>query len=251
MKNGLRCLAVVLMGVMVISGGAIAAEKTFINGIDANYPPYSFIDKTGKPDGLDVMAVNWIAKEMGFKVKHQPTEWAAIIPSLKAKKIDFIASGMSVTPERKEQVNFTLSYYQTVMVLVAKDISTLTVDQALNGNLKWGVQRGTSEAKWIEDNLLKKGKTFKLQQYDSAPLAMEDILNGRIDVAAVSTTSAEEFMLKGMALKIVGKYGQPDDETAYAVRKEDTELYKQLNDGLKKLMATPYWQELKNQYGLR
>ena len=251
MKNGLRCLAVVLMGVMVISGGAIAAEKTFINGIDANYPPYSFIDKTGKPDGLDVMAVNWIAKEMGFKVKHQPTEWAAIIPSLKAKKIDFIASGMSVTPERKEQVNFTVSYYQTVMVLVAKDISTLTVDQALNGNLKWGVQRGTSEAKWIEDNLLKKGKTFKLQQYDSAPLAMEDILNGRIDVAAVSTTSAEEFMLKGMALKIVGKYGQPDDETAYAVRKEDTELYKKLNDGLKKLMATPYWQELKNQYGLR
>jgi len=251
MKNGLRCLAVVLMGVMVISGGAAAAEKTFINGIDANYPPYSFIDKTGKPDGLDVMAVNWIAKEMGFKVKHQPTEWAAIIPSLKAKKIDFIASGMSVTPERKEQVNFTLSYYQTVMVLVAKDISTLTVDQTLNGNLKWGVQRGTSEAKWIEDNLLKKGKTFKLQQYDSAPLAMEDILNGRIDVAAVSTTSAEEFMLKGMALKIVGKYGQPDDETAYAVRKEDTELYKKLNDGLKKLMATPYWQELKNQYGLR
>jgi polar amino acid transport system substrate-binding protein len=239
------------MGVMVISGGAAAAEKTFINGIDANYPPYSFIDKTGKPDGLDVMAVNWIAKEMGFKVKHQPTEWAAIIPSLKAKKIDFIASGMSVTPERKEQVNFTLSYYQTVMVLVAKDISTLTVDQTLNGNLKWGVQRGTSEAKWIEDNLLKKGKTFKLQQYDSAPLAMEDILNGRIDVAAVSTTSAEEFMLKGMALKIVGKYGQPDDETAYAVRKEDTELYKKLNDGLKKLMATPYWQELKNQYGLR
>ncbi len=251
MKNGLRCLVVVLMAVMVISGGAFAAEKTLINGIDANYPPYSFIDKTGKPDGLDVMAVNWIAKEMGFKVKHQPTEWAAIIPSLKAKKIDFIASGMSVTPERKEQVNFTVSYYQTVMVLVAKDISALTVDQAINGNLKWGVQRGTSEAKWIEDNLLKKGKAFKLQQYDSAPLAMEDILNGRIDVAAVSTTSAEEFMLKGMAIRIIGKYGQPDDETAYAVRKEDTELYNKLNDGLKKLMATPYWQELKHQYGLR
>jgi polar amino acid transport system substrate-binding protein len=251
MKTGTWRLGLIVLTVLIFSTTAMAAEKVYINGIDANYPPYSFIDKTGKPDGLDIMAVNWIAKEMGFKVKHQPTEWAAIIPSLKAKKIDFIASGMSVTPERKEQVNFTVSYYQTIMVLVAKEGSKLTVEDAMGPNVKWGVQRGTSEAKWIEENLLKKGKSFKLQQYDSAPLAMEDILNGRIDVSAVSTTSAEEYMTKGMALKILGKYGQPDDETAYAVRKEDTELYNKLNEGLKKLMATPYWQELKHQYGLK
>ena len=48
---------------------------------------------------------------MGFKVKHQPTDWAAIVPSLKAKKIDFIASGMSITPERKAAVNFCEPYW--------------------------------------------------------------------------------------------------------------------------------------------
>lgn len=244
----------VLVAVMLIglfAGLGQAAEKVYINGIDADYPPFSFIDKNGKPDGLDIMAVNWIAKQMGFKVKHQPTEWAAIVPSLKSRKIDMIASGMSVTPERKEQVQFTVPYFKTVMVLVAKDSSTLTVDQAINGSLKWGVQRGTSEAKWIEDNFLKKGKLFKLQQYDSGPLTMEDIVNGRIDVAAVSTASAEEFMIKGMPIKVLGPYGQPDDEYAYAVRKGDKELYEKLNEGLKKLLATPYWQEMKHQYGLR
>lgn len=239
---------VVCMLVALCTGPGQAAEKVYINGIDADYPPFSFIDKSGKPDGLDIMAVKWIAREMGFKVKHQPTEWSAIVPSLKSKKIDFIASGMTVTPERKAQVQFTTPYYKTVMVLVAKEGSRLTVDQAINGSLKWGVQRGTSEAKWIEDNFLKKGKTFKLQQYDSGPLTMEDILNGRIDVAAVSTSSADEFMLNGMALRILGPYGQPDDEYAYAVRKDDRELYNKLDEGLKKLMATPYWKELKHQY---
>ncbi len=88
-------------------------------------------------------------------------------------------------------------------------------------------------------------------QYDSAPLAMEDVLNGRIDVAAVSQSSAEEFMEKGMAIKILGSYGQPDDETAYACRKEDTELLNKLNEGLKRLMASATWKELKKKYDVR
>ncbi len=243
---------VLFIGLLFGAGQGLAEEKVLINGIDANYPPFTFIDKSGNPDGLDVKAVEWIAKEMGFKVKHQPTDWAAIIPSLKAKKIDFIASGMSVTEERKKEVNFTTSYHKTVMVLVARADADLSVEQAMADDKKMGVQRGTSEAKWIEENLLKaQGRKFKLLHYDSAPLAMEDLVNGRIDSAAVSMTSAEEAMEKGFDIKVLGKYGQPDDETAYAVRKEDTELLNTLNEGLKRLMATPYWEELKKEYGVR
>ncbi len=237
---------------MVFSGANAADEKIYINGIDANYPPFSFIDSKGDPDGLDIMAINWIAKEMGFKVKHQPTQWESIVPSLKAGKIDFIASGMSVSEERKKQVNFSISYYKTVMVLVAKRQSVILPDKTMEEGVKWGVQRGTSEANWIQDKLIEgKEKKFKLMQYDSAPLAMEDVLNGRIDVAAVSQTSAEEFIEKGMDLKILGVYGQPDDETAYAVRKEDTEFLNKLNEGLKRLMASATWKELKAKYSVR
>ena len=253
MKRRLRSIVCVLMlAVLAMGSSVLAEEKVYINGIDANYPPFSFIDPKGEPDGLDVKAVDWIAKQMGFKVKHQPTDWAAIIPSLKAKKIDFIASGMSATEERKKEVNFTTSYHQTEMLLVAKDNSTLTVEEALKEGHKWGVQRGTSEAKWIEEHLLKEqGKKFELIHYDSAPLAMEDIINGRIDCAAVSETSANEAKEKGIMVKSLGKYGQPDDETAYAVRKEDTELLNTLNEGLKRLMADPYWEELKAKYQLK
>jgi polar amino acid transport system substrate-binding protein len=251
-KSFFKGLLILSLAGMVFSGIAAAEEKIYINGIDANYPPFSFIDNKGEPDGLDIMAINWIAKEMGFKVKHQPTQWEAIIPSLKAGKIDFIASGMSVTEERKQQVNFSMSYYKTVMILAAKRDNPIMPDKTMEADVKWGVQRGTSEANWIQDKLITdKEKKFKLQQYDSAPLALEDVMNGRIDVAAVSQTSAEEFMEKGIGIKIIGIYGQPDDETAYAVRKEDTEFLNKLNEGLKRLMASAAWTEMKAKYSVR
>ena len=251
-KSTFKGLLILALVGMVFSGVAVAEEKIYINGIDANYPPFSFIDSKGEPDGFDIKAINWIAKEMGFKVQHQPMQWESIIPSLKAGKIDFIASGMSVDEQRKQQVNFSTCYYKTVMILVAKRENFIMPDKTMEADVKWGVQRGTSEANWIQDKLITdKEKKFKLQQYDSAPLAMEDVLNGRIDIAAVSQTSAEEFMEKGMPLKIIGSYGQPDDETAYACRKEDTEFLKKLNEGLKRLMASATWTELKTKYSVR
>ena len=93
MKRTTVALALAILFLVGISDG-FAAEKVFINGFDAAYPPFTFVDKGGTSAGFDIDSINWIAKEMGFKVKHRPTDWAAIVPSLKAKKIDLIASGM-------------------------------------------------------------------------------------------------------------------------------------------------------------
>ena len=244
-------LAVFQLSAMPVNPALAAEKKVLINGIDADYPPFTFIARSGDPDGLDIGAVDWIAGEMGFQVRHVAMDWAAIIPSLKAKKIDFIASGMSVTPERKREVDFTIPYYRTAMVLVSRQDSRLTLSHALTGNLIWGVQRGTNEAAWIEENLVKRSRGIDLVLFDSAAAAMEAVLAGGVDCAAVSLSSAEYFKGKGEAIRIIGRYGQPDHETAYAVRKGDTDLLRLLNRGLEKLMNTPFWNELKQQYGLR
>ena len=56
-----------------LSAPALAAEKKrLINGIDANFPPFAFVDETGKPAGFDVEAMNWIAKDLGLEVSHMP-----------------------------------------------------------------------------------------------------------------------------------------------------------------------------------
>lgn len=238
-------LSALLVAVVAPAG---AAEKVYINGIDANFPPFAYVDKSGKPDGFDVKALDWIAKEMKFKVKHQPMDWDGIVPSLKAKKIDIVASGMSITEERKKQVNFTIPYWKIKQVLVAKKDSQLTVEKALADGNKVGVQRGTTEAKWIEENLIKKGgKKFELVQYDSAPLAVEDVVNGRIVAAAMDDAPAIDATRK-KPVKILGGFGMKDEEFGYAIRKEDAEFLKKVNEGLKRLMKSPYWAELKKNY---
>ena len=236
---------------LVTAASVFAEEKTVINGIDANFPPFAYVNQKGVPDGFDVAVVDLIAKEAGFKVKHQPMDWDGIVPSLKAKKIDMIASGMSVTEERKQQVNFTIPYWVIKQVLVVRNDSDLTPETALSGGNKIGVQRGTSEAKWMEDNLIKKqGKDFELVYYDSAPLSVEDLINGRIVAAAMDDAPAEDAVRK-KPVKIIGGFGMHDEDFAYAVRKEDTELLNTLNEGLKRIMATPQWEELKAKYELK
>jgi polar amino acid transport system substrate-binding protein len=243
------CVCVLLSAGNVAS--SLAQEKVIVNGIDANFPPFAFVDKTGKPDGFDIAVVDWIAKDKGLKVEHKPMDWDGIVPSLNAKKIDMIASGMSITDERKEKVNFSTPYWTIVQVLVAKDDANLTPEQAMKDGNKIGVQRGTSEAKWMEENLIKKqGKKFELVQYDSAPLAVEDVINGRIVAAAMDDAPAKDAVTKKKNVKIIGTFGMPDEQFGYAFRKEDTDLLNTFNEGLKKIMASPLWEELKNKYEL-
>lgn len=235
---------VLVLSISVALTSGYAEDKVYVNGFDAAYPPFTFIGKDGTPAGLDIDSINWIAKEMGFKVRHQPTDWAAIVPSLKAKKIDLIASGMSITPERQAEVDFCDPYWQVVQLLVVRKDSNLTVEKALEPGRKIGLLRGSAESKWMTENQLKKGYSYELKFYDSTPLAIEDVANGRADAAAVSNTALQEAVDRGAPVKSIGRYGQPDVNYGYAVRKDDKAFKKTLNEGLARLKASPYWGEL-------
>lgn len=230
--------------------GAIAAGKTLVNGIDANFPPFAFVAKDGKPSGFDVEAMDWIATKMGFKVTHKPMDWDGIIPSLNAKKIDMIASGMTRTKERMKAVNFTMPYWTIQQVMVAPKDSKITVEQALKSGKSIGVQRGTTEAKWFTAQKGKNGFNYTIRQYDSAPLSVEDMLAGRVAVCAMDDAPAKDIARK-KPIKLIGTYGMAAEQFAYAVRKADKKLLETLNKGLKALMASPKWEELKKKYKVK
>jgi polar amino acid transport system substrate-binding protein len=233
---------------LVFAGHAFGAAK-LINGIDANFPPFAYIDKTGQPSGFDVEAMNWVAKEIGVEVSHQPIEWDGIITSLLTKKIDIIASGMSITEERAQKVDFSVPYWIIKQVMVTKKGSPLTIDEILTGKKTVGVQQGTSEAKWLKEEAVKKDWNFELRYYSSSPLAVEDVLNGRIDAAAMDDAPAKDAASK-KDVQLVGTFGMHDEEFGYAVRKDDKELLEKVNNALTKLMASPEWNELINKYEL-
>ncbi|MBQ7618259.1 MAG: amino acid ABC transporter substrate-binding protein [Desulfovibrio sp.] len=222
--------------------------KTYVNGIDPNYPPFAYVDeKTGQPAGFDVDSLNWIAKTMGFSVTHKPMAWDGIIPALKAGEIDLICSGMSVTTERAKVVLFSKPYWQVWRVFVAKKNSTLTVQDILSKKIQLGVQRGTSEAAALKKEQKEKGYPLTFRYYDSAPLAIEDVLNGRIDAAFMDELPADDAIAKGALVKKIGTYGLPDD-FGVAMRMSDLKLRQLIDEGYKKLMADPYWEELKKKY---
>lgn len=241
MKRLSACLAVLAALACMASP---AQAKTLINGIDANYPPFAYVNEQGTPSGFDVDSMDWIAKKMGFEVKHQPMDWDGIVPALLAGKIDMVCSGMSISPERAAQVGFSDPYFTISKVIVVGKDSALTADQIMAGEYRLGVQRGTNEHELLEGlktaNLLK----FTLRFYDSAPMSVEDLLNGRIDAIAMDSAPANDAIAKGKPVKTVGTFAK-DDLFAVAIRKDDTDLAKTINEGYKLLMADPYWEELK------
>jgi polar amino acid transport system substrate-binding protein len=251
MVNRSYLMIVFIVLLLGLAPRCIAAEKVYINGIDPSFPPFAYVDKSGVPEGFDVKSLDWIAREMGFKVKHQPQDWDSIISSLVSKKIDIVASGMKIKKEREKQVAFTIPYWKIRKVLVVPKASKITAYQALSNNNMVGVQRGTSEAKWIEENLLDEaGRKFTLVQYDSVTMAVADLINGRIVAAAMDDVPAKDAVRK-KPVKILGTFGMPEEDFGYAVRKEDKELLKKLNDGLEKLMKSPHWKELIVKYDVK
>ncbi len=220
-----------------------------INGIDANFPPFAYIDKTGTASGFDVEVMNWIANDIGVEVTHQPTDWSGIVQSLVTGKIDIVASGMSITEQRAKMVDFSKPYWIIKQLIVAQKDSTLTVDDVMKGGKNIGVQQGTSDAKWLKDHAGKDGYNYTLRYYNSSPLAVEDVLNGRIDAAIMNDAPAKDAVSK-KAVKIVGEAGMPAEEFGYAVQKGNTELLNKVNASLTKIMASPLWNELIEKYQL-
>ena len=174
-------------------------------------------------------------------------EWSGIVASLQAKKIDFIASGLSITAERAAKINYTIPYWTIKQVLVVKKNSSLSVDDIMKGHKLVGVQSGTSEAKWLKDRIGKNGINLQLRMYDSAPMAIEDVLNGRIAAAAMDDAPAADAVGK-KPVKILGTFGMPSEQFGYGVNKDDKQLLALLNKGLKMLMADAYWKELIAKY---
>lgn len=247
MESMLKRVVLLLAALVFLTmGTALAQDKSYINGIDANYPPFAYVDQSGKPSGFDVDAIDWIAEKMGFQVKHVPVDWDGIIPNLLAKKIDFICSGMTNTAERAQKVNFTNTYWEVKNVLIAKKDSDLKAEDIYEQDIIIGMQAGTSEAKWMADEKEKHGWKFTIKLYDSAPMATEDVLNGRIQAAGMNYPPARDAEKK-KPVKIIGSFGEIEEFGA-AVRKEDAEILETLNQGFALLMADPYWDELIEKY---
>ncbi|WP_317136501.1 basic amino acid ABC transporter substrate-binding protein [Methanochimaera problematica] len=220
-------------------------------GIDAPYPPFSILDENGNPTGFDSESIEWIAKDQGFEVEFKQVSFDGMIPALQTGKIDMIYSGMTITPEREEKINFSAPYWTVNQTVIVKEGSTGTVDDLKAGKLTVGTQRGTTAEIWIDQNLVETGimPEENLRLYDNPPLAVADLINGRIDAVMYDSTVVED-MIKGKPVSKLG-FIETDEYFGIAVRKDDTELLEKLNTGLDNLMASEDWTGLIEKYKMK
>ena len=232
-------------------GDGYLHQETYIVGTDGQYQPFSYVDSDGNMQGFDVDSMRWIAEKNGFRVKFQVIEWDWIIPALLADKIDIIYSGMTINPERSEKVDFSEPYWIVNQDVVARSDSAITLDDGAAGKAIIGTQNGCTAATWIDQNLVETGKmpSSQLKLYANTPLAVDDLVAGRIDAVMYDDLVLKDI-IANKPVKIIGNI-ETQEEFGIAVRKSDRQLLAMLNDGLAQLKADPYWQELIVKYRMK
>jgi polar amino acid transport system substrate-binding protein len=213
----------------------IKKRGEMIVGMEVAYVPYEFF-KDGQIVGYDVDIANKFAEKLGVKAKFVDTEWNGILPALIAKKFDTILSGMTITKERAEKLNFSMPYAEATNVILIRDNDTTIKTAEDIAGKRVGAQissAGDKVAKQFEEALKAKGKPaysdYKL--YDHYPEAYVDLTNNRID-AVVNSLSTLAVVMKEQP----GKYrtvGGIQDLKAYfgmAFRKDDADFLKFVNE---------------------
>jgi polar amino acid transport system substrate-binding protein len=249
-------VSLIIVSAVVMSGcvSTDSEKKTYIVGIDGDYPPYSYVNESGAFIGFDVESIQWIAEQEGFNVEIKAIAWDGIIPALLTGKIDMVYSGMTITPARAAQVTFSKPYWTVDQGVAVKNGSTVTLDQFKAGNLTIGVQRSCSADQYMQSNdyfgqvkydqMVKDGK---IKLYDTFPQSMVALENGLVDAVIFDDVNIKDYIKGKNALVLLGTI-PTGEEYGVAMRNGETELHTLINNGLTKLMASEKWNELLNKY---
>ena len=239
-------LSLAMVALLLCSTSLLGAE-TYTAGIEAAFPPWAYVEK-GEYKGITVEAVKEIAKQAGFNVKFKDLPWPSLIPALKAKKIDLLVTGLSVTCERGKVIDYTIPFFALKDVVLVKKDSDYNIATALSSGARIGVQGGSSQFSWVENNLLNKNLDVKLSTYEDFIMAVEDMFAGRLDSVIVDQLSAFEYLNKGRPMKIVGTIENPRSVAIAVPNGDPNSLLAALNKGFEQLYALGKWAEILQKY---
>lgn len=247
-----KILTLVLVAALALSavfaGGSkeVAEKDEYIFGTDATWAPFEFIDENGNLTGFDVELVSLIGEKVGKNFVAKNIAWDTIFAGLLNGQYDGVASGVTVTEERKQTIDFSTTYATVGQVVLVPTESSLTGIDDLAGKAV-GVQIGTTGDLALDEY------DTNTKRYDDITLAVKDMINGNLDACVCDSLIAGE-MLKNNAdyaakLKVVGEPFTAE-EYAIGVKKGNTELLNLINEGLKIAEEDGSLAELKAKWGI-
>jgi L-cystine transport system substrate-binding protein len=206
-------------------------------GLMGTYPPYNFLNDKKEIDGFDADIAKEIAKRLGVTAEFAPQDFSGLIPSLQASKIDTIISQVTITDERKKQIDFTQPYITNeVKIIVGQNNNTITKLEDFKGK-NIGVGLGTNDETYLRNEVLPKVGKFTIKTYNDVITSLQDLNAGRIDATINNLYALKPIVDKnGFKIKAVGN-AIKSDQAGIAVRKNNPEFLAALDKALTDMKA--------------
>jgi len=214
-------------------------------GSDTTYPPMETIDPdTGEAVGFDVDLMNALCERLNCEAAFVTTAWDGIFAALAQGEFDMVVSGVSITPERDEIVDFSEPYLvvsQAVLMRVGDE--GLAIEDFQDGSRKLAAQIGTTNAALAEELV---GRD-NVQLYDAFAGAVLALQNGDIDGVVIDGTSAAAYEQQFAGELTVGITGLQSDPLGLVFQEGDA-LAEAFNAALEELKADGTIDELTAKY---
>ena len=224
-----------------------AVSETVLRvGTNANYPPFEYYQKASKAFiGFDVELMQGVAREMGYsKVEFVDMEFNKLLPSLKEGKVDAVISCLTVTDDRKKEVDFTQPYLVSTNVAVGSTDMKTRSAEAMKG------KRIAAEAGSIH---VKQARQYSgsVIECNGAEEALKLIMDKKADFAIMDNYTARFFITQfynGKLSIMAALQDDTDTRVSIAVAKGNRELADKLNTGLRKYREDAAYYQMKNNY---
>jgi polar amino acid transport system substrate-binding protein len=225
-----------------------AAGKLLV-GTSADYAPFEFYNSNYQFDGFDIALMNEIGKRLSVTVEFNDFAFEGVLSALQLKQVDAAIAGISVTPDRREKVDFSNLYYigEDAALVGTSFKGDITAPADMAGK-KIGVERGTTYQAWVQQNLVDQGLVNQadLLTYDSTDTLVRDLRAGKVDIALMGLLPAQQYDRRLRDIRVAGSKFT-EQKFAIAARKGST-LIQQFNSALLQIQSDGTFSNLVAQY---
>jgi len=224
----------------------IKARDKLIVGVFSDKPPFGYVNEQGGYVGFDTDLGKRFAKDLlgdEKKIEFVVVEPASRIPFLQSDKVDLILANMTVTPERREAVDFTNPNLRVAVQALVPDASPVkTLDDLATKTTI--VTTGTTADIWLTKN----HPDWKVLKFEKNSESLQALANGRGDAYAQDNLVLFSWAKKNPGYRVLEQKLGDEAPIAPAVKKGNIELRDWVNTELAKLGEEKYLLKLYDQY---
>jgi polar amino acid transport system substrate-binding protein len=215
--------------VLVLSLSLSVRAGEVIVGTNAEFPPFELTDDGNNIIGYDIDIIKAVGKAAGFEVSMHDNAFEWLIAGLESGSLDAVVSAMTITEERRRQVDFSEPYYNASQVIVVAEGTAGLDSLASLKDRKVGAQLATTGAAMAEEALGKDNPDLHL--LDKCNAVFTELILGQLDAVIVDLPVAETYvkLLPGLA---IGSKPMSEEQYGIAVKKGDKALLDKINAGL-------------------